>query len=81
MVKHPIFIFEDTTSTGLDVVPLNRVILIEDSNGLGDPLLIILIDKTGITAGTTINTLLNLPTLWKDMGSVGGVLKYTASAT
>jgi len=64
MIRKPIFSFDDTTSTGIDVVPVDSVILIENNTGIDSPLLIYLFDKTGITSSTTIATLLTLTTQW-----------------
>lgn len=57
MNRKPVFSFDNTTSTGIDQVPVNGVILIED-DGSG-PRQIVLTDKTGITGTTTIATLLD----------------------
>ncbi len=67
-MKKPIYSFDDTTNTGIDKVPLNSPVLIEDSDGAGNPILIYLSDKTGLDSGTTIADLLQLPTQWSSLG-------------
>ena len=69
MIKNPIFIFEGTASTGLDKVPLNRLIFIEDSDDSGTPLLVMIIDKTNIIDTTTISTFLDLTAQYKKMSA------------
>lgn len=63
MNRKPVFSFDSTTSTGIDQVPVNGVILIEN-DGFG-PRQIVLTDKTGITGATTIADLLALPAQYK----------------
>lgn len=63
MIPKPIFIFDDTTSTGIDQVPVNSVIRIKaDTDGKVKH--IILVDKSGITGASTISNLLNDPSLY-----------------
>lgn len=58
MNKKHLYSFKDVNTVGIDKVPENSPILIEDSDGTGIPYQIFLVDKTGITGATTINTLL-----------------------
>ena len=58
MVRKPLFTFDNTSATGVDEVPVNAAILIEDSDGNGKPKFILLTDKTNLTSTTTINDLL-----------------------
>ncbi len=70
MTKKPMFSFNDTTSTGLDLVPLNSQILIESSTS-GNPQIIVLTDSTNITNATTIDWLLtNMKSQWNEVGGV-----------
>ncbi len=87
MTRKPTFSFNDTDEVGIDQVPLNALILIEDdsepANGTGSPKLIYLNDKTSIDGATTISELLALTTQWNEVG--GGslsrsVYNFTATA-
>lgn len=68
MIKNPLFVFEGTTSKGLDKVPSNRLAFIEDSDGAGTPLLIVIQDKTSVDADTTIATFLALTAQYDIVG-------------
>lgn len=59
--------FNDTTSTGIDKVPLNSYVTIENSDGNGNPRMMKIVDKTGLTDTTTIADFINNPTLWKEL--------------
>ena len=63
MLQKPIYSFNGTTSIGIDKVPLNGNICIEDVSGY--PKYIVLVDKTGIDSQTTVATLLSSTSLWK----------------
>ncbi len=67
MVKKPIYNFDNGTSKGLDLVPVNGTILIESMSKM-----ILLIDKAGVDGATTIDDLLALPAQWKPIEQ-GGV--------
>ena len=54
MIKKPIYTFSNIASTGLDKVPLNSIVCIEDGDVYGKGLLMQLIDKTGITSSSTV---------------------------
>ena len=56
MIKKPVYTFDTTASTGIDRVPLNALMLIEDSDGTGTPKLIYLNNKDTIDNNTTIDT-------------------------
>ena len=58
MTRKPLFSFDTGADVGIDAVPLNGVIYIEDSDGSGTPKIIKLNDKTSITGLTTISDLL-----------------------
>jgi hypothetical protein len=80
MNKKVIYSFKDTTSTGLDIIPVNSLILIEDYDGNGTPKQILLSDKTGITGTTTIGDLLTtLANLWSN--SVSSESNYLTKTT
>ena len=64
MIRKPIFSFDNLSSTDVDQVPLRNLICVEDADGLGTPLYVILIDDTGITETTTINEFLTDTSLW-----------------
>ena len=70
MVKKTLYTFNNTVDTGIDKVPLNNIIFIEDSDGTGIPKLIDLLDKTSITSVTTIAELLALPSQWTESSIV-----------
>lgn len=73
MTPKPTFSFDSLTSTGLDKVPLNNIILIEDSNGSGKPKQIIIKDKTGVTAATTVSAFLALTAQWEPLSIFDGL--------
>ncbi len=74
----PTYIFEDTTSTGIDKVPLNAAVIIKDSDGTGTPAHVIKIDQGVMDQNTTIATFLADGTLFGDMmGSDGDILGGT----
>lgn len=68
MIRKHLHTFDGPTSTGFDTVPLNQPILIE-SDGNGNPQMLMLIDKTGITSATTASDLLLLTAQYKSLGS------------
>ncbi len=76
MQRKTINSFDNVSSTGIDNVPQNGVILVEDSDGAGSPSLLVITDKTGITDTTTIADLLLLPNQYSGFGS--GITQTTA---
>jgi hypothetical protein len=82
MIKRLVYSFANTSATGLDEVPLNSPILIEDSNGSGKPYQIILIDKTGIDGLTSINDLLtSMKDKWTEVSSGGLIVQNPNTLT
>ena len=90
MVKKTLYTFNDTTDTGLNRVPLNNVIFIEDSDGTGIPKFIVMLDKTSVTSATTVAEFLALTTQWTEAGILptdygtetkGGTAKYKLVGT
>lgn len=82
MNKKVIYSFDDTSSVGLETLPLNSLILIEDSDGNGTPKQLLLNDKTGITVATTIGDLLStLTALWNPATSTSSFSTKTANYT
>lgn len=67
MSKNIFYTFDNVSSTGLDKVPVNAPILIEDA-GSGIPKFIMITDKTGITSSSTVTDLLALTSQWKGLG-------------
>lgn len=89
MVKKALYTFDAVTCIGIDKVPLNSYVFIENSDGNGKPKFIVLTDKTGFTSATTITNVLAtsqwteaavLPT---DYGTdiIGGTAKYKLDGT
>ncbi len=68
MRRNPIFSFAGTASKGLENMPDNSPVLIEDSDGAGKPQLIFVHDITGITSNTSIADLLALTDQWTELG-------------
>ncbi len=64
MVKKVLYTFNNENSKGLDKVPLNSVIFIE--NNSGSPKLLVLTDDASITDSTTITTFLGLVDQWEE---------------
>lgn len=58
MVRKALFSFDNVTQTGIIDVPINNLVIIEDSDGNGASMLLVLKDKTGFDANTTIANLL-----------------------
>ena len=54
MIQKPLYTFNDSSDTGIDLVPVNGTILIEDSDGSGNSRMIQLTSKTA--NGTVLNT-------------------------
>jgi len=86
MIKKPLFSFDNVNSTGLDTVPLNATIIIEDSssgaNEPESPKLIYIFDQTNITGSTTIGYLLsNLTNQWAELGGSGEGVRDVTKAT
>ena len=67
MTTKPFYTFDAVTDTGVDLVPLNSTIQIEDSGGV--PQYITLTDRTGIDAATTISALLLLTAQYEPLSS------------
>lgn len=73
-MKKSVYAYDGTASTGLDLVPQDNLILIEDSDGSGTPKLILLTDTSGITDVMTVATLLALTAKWEEVSSSGSGL-------
>lgn len=67
MNRQPIFNFDGLASNGLHVVPKNGLILIENSDGAGNPKLIFLKSVTNITQISTVSQLLADTNAWVDI--------------
>jgi len=71
MRRNPIYTFKDVTQVGIDKVPLNSTILVQDSDGFGSPRTIQLIDKrysdgTPFNSATTIQDVFDTPSAFVD---------------
>ncbi len=79
--RNPIYVFKDQSSVGIGDVPVESVIQIIDSDGVGTPLLTLLTDKTGLGNSSTIAdylggigyTDLDKDTVYDDTALVGRV--------
>jgi hypothetical protein len=72
METNPIYNIQGLLSIGLDRIPQNSIIDINDSDGAGLTKMIKLISKTGIDSNTTVDTLLNtLTSNWIEIGGGG----------
>ncbi len=71
MTKQGLYKFQDGSSTGIELVPINGYIFIENTGGTNKSIMII--DKSDITFSTTIDELLALTSQWVDIGSGGGI--------
>ncbi len=67
MRRNPIFVFQDRTSIGIYEVPLESIIQIVDSDGLGTPSMTQFVDKSLLYAGTTIDQYLKTPTAYIEL--------------
>ena len=81
MTRKPIYSFDTTASLGIDKVPVNNTIIIEDYDGNGTPKQVILTDKTGVTGSTTIADLLGLRSLWKTLDGGYSYVSKTSAYT
>ncbi len=54
MLEKPIYHFEDTTSTGIDSVPIGSLVMIRDSDGVETPRMLI---RVGIGSYSPANTI------------------------
>ncbi len=62
MRRNPIYVFKDQTSVGIYDVPLESMIQIIDSDGLGTPLFTQITGKSGLGGTSTIGDFLNTAT-------------------
>jgi cytoskeletal protein CcmA (bactofilin family) len=70
MRRNPLYVFIDLSSTGLFDVPLDSTIQINDSDGLGTPKIIQLVDKSGLYQEITIGEFLaNFPNNYTDLNT------------
>ncbi len=60
MRRNPIYVFKDTTSQGIYEVPVESMIQIIDSDGVGTPLFTQITNKNGLSSGSTIADFLNI---------------------
>lgn len=67
MTTKSLYSFDNTASTGVDQVPLNSPILIEDLDGQNTPKLLMITNRAGLVPGTTVAQLLALPDQWTDL--------------
>lgn len=81
MIRKPNFTFDGTASVGLDLVPINSPILIEDA-GSGIPKYIILTSQNSITNLTTVGTLLTtLQANWEYIQAPIDAPNFTGTVT
>jgi len=81
MLKKPLYSFNHIDDVGVNRVPLDNLILLED-DGAGGSRLIFLKDNTGINAFTTMSDLINVLTgNWYDVGGTGGGGTGSAATT
>jgi len=59
MRRNPIYVFEDRNSVGINKVPLDSTIQINDADGNGNPVIVQLVDKSNFDATTTIGDFLD----------------------
>ncbi len=67
MKRNPIFVFNDKTSTGIYEVPLESIVQVIDSDGIGTPSMTQIVDKSMFYAGTTIQQYLATPSAYKNL--------------
>ncbi len=65
MYKNPIYHFDNTTETGINIIPNDTLILIKDVDNY--PKQVIKIDNTGMTSSSTIQDFLDDTSLWKSV--------------
>ncbi len=67
MIKRPLYNFVDTSELGINLVPLNSIVYINDADGNGNSKIIVLISKNTITGSSTIQDLLDNGALYQDL--------------
>ncbi|RKZ24617.1 hypothetical protein DRQ26_07205 [bacterium] len=72
MTIKPMYIFDATTDTGIDKVPVDATITIKDSDGAGTASQVVKLANTGMTGTSTIADFLADETLFRSISSSGG---------
>ncbi len=67
MRRNPTYVFPHKGDTGIYEVPLESIIHVVDSDGQGNPSVTQLIDKSQLTANTTIERYLATPGAYKEL--------------
>ncbi len=67
MRRNPVYVFSNRTSQGIFDVPLESMIQIIDSDGMGTPLFTQIVDKTGMGSTSTIADFLDNPAHYIDL--------------
>ena len=78
MLKLSLVKFENLSSTGINSIPNGTMVYIEDSDGSGNPLMLSVLDTSGLTQTTTIYEFLNDATRYKVVtGGSGELVKVS----
>ncbi len=72
MKRNPVYLFNDTSSTGVFEIPLKSIIQILD-DGTGNQIMVTIASKTGMNTGTTIGEFLSSPDNYTEVNSGKGI--------
>ncbi len=67
MKRAPIYVFKDGNSVGVSEVPLESIVQVIDSDGVGTPSMTQIINKSGINRMTTVSQYLAQPSYYKEL--------------
>jgi cytoskeletal protein CcmA (bactofilin family) len=70
MKRNPLYVFDDLQSRGIDRVPVDSTIQINDVDQQGTPRIIQLVSKTGLGPDTTIAQFLAMPDTYVDLNAI-----------
>ncbi len=80
-MKKPIYSFDSTTSLGIDQVPNNSLVLIEDSSAAAgiSPKFVYLYDRSSLSGSTTIADFLAITDAWYDIGASSTITDFVTT--
>jgi len=69
--RNPIFTFENLLSTGINKIPLDSIITVDDFDGSGNSRSVVVKSISGMTGSSTISDFLANTVLFKEVGDNG----------